>query len=100
MRLCVASSAAAEKLVNDRSTPGVTSDVTMKSRRSCRRTAANTSAPTALITACAPGYAGSGAVLPPLGNQFDVGVVSGLSSAPASRIAVTGRQRVYVYLAS
>jgi hypothetical protein len=45
-------------------------------------------------------YEGSGAVLPVSGSQFGSAVVSGLPSVAASRIAVTGRQKRWVYFAS
>src|SRR2546430_13528604 len=98
MRLSVASSAAAERLSNERVTPGNTSDVTVKWSRSRLSTEMSTSNAAALITACAPGYEGSGVVLPTSGSHAGSLTVLGLSSVSAARIAVTGRHRLYVYL--
>src|SRR4029450_9192342 len=55
IRLNDASSSAAEKLVNERTTPGRTSEVTSKSKRPSFRNDFSTYAPAALITAWAPG---------------------------------------------
>src|SRR5579862_5855441 len=120
MRLRPASSAAAEKLVNDRSTPGRTSELTEKLSRSLWKKLASTSAPAALTTACAPGYEGSSAVgtsgvqvasearparasAPDSPGSCPVAVSAAICAAapfPSVWIAVTGRQRLYVYLAS
>jgi hypothetical protein len=51
MRLSVASSAAVEKLVNERSTPARTSEVTLNSKWSAWKKEVNTSAAAALMTA-------------------------------------------------
>src|SRR5262245_29754483 len=99
MRLRPASRAAAEKLVNERVTPGNAGDVSEKDCSS-PYTLARTSAAAALIVLCAPGYDGSGAVFPASGSQFGSATVAGLPSLSASRIAVTGRQSAYAYFAS
>src|ERR1051325_1961738 len=98
MRLTLASSAASERLTKERSTPGSAGEVAVKAT-SLPYAAARMSAPAVLIVPCAPGYEGSGAVADS-GVQFGSPVVSGLSSASAPRIAVTGRQKRYAYLAS
>src|SRR6478609_3283009 len=99
MRLSPASVAAALKLSNDRVTPGSAGEVTANDWRSPKKLA-STSAPAALIVLCAPGYDGSAAVLTESGSQVGSATVSGLPSVSARRIAVTGRQSRYVYLAS
>ena len=43
---------------------------------------------------------GSGVVLPTCGSQFGSAAVSGLLSVSAARMAVTGRQKLYVYFVS
>src|SRR3954447_8426032 len=98
MRLTVASSAASVKLWNERSTPGTALEVAVK-EKSLPYVDASTLAAAALIVPCAPGYDGSGAV-GDSGVQFGSATVSGLPSVSAARIAVTGRQNAYVYLAS
>ena len=50
MRLRVASTAAAEKLVNER-IPAITSEVTLKSKLCSRKNEINTSAPAVAMTA-------------------------------------------------
>src|SRR5439155_11521947 len=93
IRLSVASSPAAEKLSKERSTPGRTSEVTLKSKWFSRKKEIRIDAPAALIMACAPGYEGSGVVLPTPGSQFGSGTVFGLPLVAASRIAVTGDRK-------
>ena len=94
MRLSIDSSAAAEKLVNERSTSARTSEVTLNSKWSSWKNEVNTSAPAAMTTAWAPGEEGSGVVLPTSGSQFGSTSVSGLPSLSAARIAVAGRQKL------
>src|SRR3954447_11349087 len=98
MRLTVASSAASVKLWNERSTPGTALEVALK-EKSLPYWDGSILAGAALMVPCAPGYAGSRAVADS-GVQFGSAVVSGLPSLSALRIAVTGRQNAYVYLAS
>src|SRR6266851_466225 len=113
MRLTLASFAAAEKLVNERSTPGSTSEVTAKLSRSLWKKVASTSAPAALTTACAPGYDGSSAVVASgvqltsaatrvsspaedsAGSSPEAAsaATARAAAAPSARIAVTGRQK-------
>src|SRR5262245_9518339 len=99
MRLRPASFAALPKLVDERGTPGSAVEGAENRVRSPEK-AASTSAPAALIVLCAPGYEGSGAVLPASGSHAGSAVVAGLPSVSAIWIAVTGRQSLYVYLAS
>src|SRR5262245_23241096 len=99
MRLSPASCAAPLKLVNERVTPGVAGEVTAKLCAS-PYTLASTVAAAALSVLCAPGYDGSGAVLPASGSHAGSPTVFGLPSASASRIAVTGRHSRYAYFAS
>src|ERR1700761_6455519 len=99
MRLRPASSAAALKLSNERVTPGSVGEVTENESWSPKKRA-STSAPAALIVLCAPGYEGSAGVLPASGSQVGSATVARLPSVSARRIAVTGRQSWYVYLAS
>src|SRR5689334_5493378 len=98
MRLTLASAAACEKLANERCTPGRAVDVTDSAVRS-PYIDASTDAAAALTVAWAPGYDGSGAVVDS-GVHAGSAAVAGLPSASAARIAVTGRHRRYVYLAS
>src|SRR3984893_9036239 len=98
--LRLASCSAAPMESNVRTTPGTTSDVTGKWNWFTPRNIRRTDAPPALITAWAPGYDGSAAVLPTSGSQVASEIVNGLLSASPLQIAVSGRQRLYVYLAS
>src|ERR1700688_4716832 len=98
MRLRLASLSASAKLSKERVTPGSTSEVTTKLNGLRPKTALSTNSLPALIAACAPGYDGSAAVLVGCGSQFGSAAVSGLPSVAAARIAVTGRQKLYVYL--
>src|SRR5712671_804288 len=100
MRLRVASSAAAEKLLKERCVPGKTSEVTLKLKLSRPKKERRTAAAPALMTAWAPGYEGSGVVLPTSGSQLVLPAVSGLPSASPARIALTGLQKLYVYFVS
>src|SRR4029077_15687550 len=99
MRLRLASSAAAEKLVKPRTTPGSTSEVTAKFSLSLPKNVESTSAPAALTPPWAPGEERSGAV-GASGVQCGAPAVAGFPSLAAARIAVMGRQKWYVYLAS
>src|SRR4029453_14278521 len=98
MGLRLASSAASEKLVKVRSTPGRTSEVTAKAPL-LPKNLDSTSAPAALTTACAPGEGGSRGVVAS-GVQFGSAAVAAFPSLSAARIAVIGRQKWYVYLPS
>src|SRR3954469_20102096 len=98
MRLTVASSAASVKLWNERSTPGTALEVAVK-EKSLPYMERSTIAAAALTVPCAPGYDGSGAVAES-GVQVGSATVSGLPSASAFLIAVTGRHRAYAYFAS
>src|SRR5260370_23416325 len=80
MRLSVASSAAAEKLVNERSTPAKTSEVTLNSKWSVWKKEVNTSAAASLMTAWALRQDGPGVVLPTSGSHFGSVASSGLPS--------------------
>jgi hypothetical protein len=68
--LSVASLLAAEKLVNERVAPGRTSEVTTKSKSFFPKKEFSTDAAAALMTACTPGYDGSGVVLVTSGSQL------------------------------
>src|SRR5437868_896828 len=93
IRLRVASWAAAANDSNERSVPGITSEVTLNLKGSVPSTSVSTAAAAALMTACAPGYEGSGAVLPTSGSQSGSTSVVGLPSVSAARIAVTGGRK-------
>src|SRR6266568_5051888 len=81
-------------------TPGAVELVMVTSGISAVPSAASTAAATAPLTVqCAHGYSGCIGVLS-IGCQIASRSVAGLSSMSPLRIAVTGRQNSYVYLAS
>src|SRR5687767_11824993 len=99
MRLAPDSSAAAQKLVNVRSAAAGFSDFRVKPTASVPKKSASTAAPAALKVLCPEVYAGNGGV-GMSGVQFGSAAVSGLPSASAARMAVTGRHRSKAYLQS
>ena len=92
MRLIPASSAAAQKLVNRRVTPGRPSEVVSKRSLSEPRTDARIVAPAPLKLLWPLVYDGNGGVAMS-GSQSRSGAVSGLPSVSASRIPWIGRQK-------
>src|SRR5438552_15192905 len=99
MRLSEHSWAVAEKLVNDRVTPGRLSELKVKEMASVPKKAARTAALAPLTPLWPEVYDGWFGVTSS-GVQAGSAAVSGLPSVSAARIAVTGRQKLYVYLAS
>src|SRR5438552_18615602 len=99
MRLSEHSWAVAEKLVNDRVTPGRLSELKVKEMASVPKKAARTAA-LAPLTPLWPEMYDGWAGVTRNGVQAGSAAVSGLPSVSAARIAVTGRQKLYVYLAS
>src|SRR5262245_47063105 len=94
-----ASAAAAEKLANEWVSPFTSSDVRLNATVSVPKKSARTAAAAPLIPPCAETHDGWLAVLFS-GSQLGSATVSGLPSWSASWTAVTGRHRLYVYLAS
>src|SRR5882757_1294660 len=92
------SSSAVEKLSKDRTTPGITSDVTRK-RVLSPKCCASTPAAAPLTHEWPEGYSGCAGVANN-GNQVGSAVVAGLPSVSGRGIAVIGRQKTYVYFAS
>src|SRR5205807_7904113 len=99
MRLSPASWAAAEKLSNDRATPGSPSEVMSNRTASVPNAAASTAAAAPLNELCPDVYDGNGGVSRS-GCQSGSGVTSGSPSRPAARTAVAGRQKSNRYLQS
>src|SRR6185295_9366040 len=95
MRAFFTSSRAVEKLLNDRTTPGIRSDSTAKRVRSPKRFAST--APAApLMHEWPDGYSGCAGVANS-GIHAGSSVVAGLPSVAARGMAVTGRQKTYAY---
>ena len=86
--------------MNERVAHGRTSEVTTKSTSFFPKKEFSTDAAAALMTACAPGYDGSGVVLVTSGSQLGSASVPRFPSSAAPRIAVTGRQKLEGYLVS
>src|SRR5262245_2044117 len=99
MRLWPASAAAAEKLANERVTPGRKSDPVVKLTASVPKKFTNTAAADELKVLWPEVYDGKFGV-PKSGVQVESCVVAALPSASAPRIAVTGRQKLTTYFAS
>src|SRR4051794_26193149 len=99
MRLRPASSAASEKRLNERVTPGKVSEVVVKRTSSVPKKEARTAAAAPLKVLCPEVYDGKGGVVSS-GAQLGSGAVSGLPSRSASWMAVTGRQKAKLYLQS
>src|SRR5437868_5303425 len=97
-RLIPASSAAWEKLVNERVTPGIASDVVVKAVWSPKN-AARTVLAAPLKVLWPESYDGKLGVVRS-GVQVGSAAVAGLPSVSAARMAVIGRQKLYVYFAS
>src|SRR5919204_4470952 len=99
MRLSEHSCAVAGKLANDRVTPGRLSVLKVRGMASVPKKAARTAALAPLMPLWAEMYDGWAGVTRN-GVQAGSAAVSGLPSVSAARMAVTGRQKLYVYLAS
>src|SRR5438067_3267826 len=99
MRLSEHSCAVAEKLANDRVTPGRPSELKVKGMASVPKKAASTAADAPLTPLWPELYDGWAGVTRN-GAQAVSAVVPGLPSVSAARMAVTGRQKLYLYLAS
>src|SRR5262249_32033507 len=98
IRLLPASCAASVNLSNDRTSPGKPGDVMLKLTRSPKNEASAWAADS-LWMACKDTYDWwLGVAI--RGVQVGSALVSGLPSVSAARIAVTGRQKLYSYLAS
>src|SRR5260370_425111 len=99
MRLWPASAAAASKLANDRVTPGRPSEPALKLWSGPNRDV-RTAAAAPLTVLCAEVYEGKFGVTIS-GVQVGSDSVAGLRElSPENRMAVTGRQKLSVYLAS
>src|SRR2546423_8736874 len=98
MRASNASSAACVKLAYVRTTPGSVSDVSVNSA-SLPKYVPSTTTAAGLTVAWPDGYSGKLGVTSS-GVQVASSIVAGLPSVLASRMAVMGRQKTYVYLAS
>src|SRR5262245_1941299 len=90
-RLREFSSAAAEKLANERVTPGRSGVVEVKPMSSVRKNPARAAAAAAPYALCPDEYDGCAGVASS-GVQVGSAAVSALPSVSAARIAVTGRQ--------
>ena len=91
MRAFFTSSSADEKLLNERTTPGIGSDSMLKCVRSPKRFA-STAPAAALRHEWADGYSGCAGVAKS-GIHAGSSVVLGLPSVAAKGMAVTGRQK-------
>src|SRR5215207_5656809 len=98
-RLTADSSAAWEKLVNGRGGRAGSWDGSVKATLSVRKKSARTAAAAPLAELWPEMYDGWAGVAIS-GAQAASGAVSGLPSSAASRMPVTGRQKLYSYLAS
>src|SRR5262249_16410410 len=98
-RLRAFSLAAAEKLANERVTPGRSGVVEVKAMPSVPKNPARAVAAAAPYALCPDEYDGCAGV-GISGVQSGSIRVSGLPSVSAARMAVTGRQKLYVYLVS
>src|ERR1044071_155821 len=99
MRLCPASSAACERLVKLRVTPGSPSEVVENEIWSVPKNCDSNRALDALKVLCPDVYDGNGGVAMS-GVQFVSASVSGLPSTSACWMPVMGRQLLYAYLVS
>src|SRR5947209_6409485 len=97
MRLMPASAAAAEKLANERRTPGRPSEVVSKRTRSVPKKFASAAAAAPLKLLCPDVYAGNGGVSSS-GVQLRSAGAAGLPLSSDSRMAVIGRQNANVNL--
>src|SRR5688572_9130821 len=98
-RLSADSKAACEKLLNERSATAGFSDGSVKESRSLPKNCARTAAAAPLKVLCPDVYVGKlGVVIS--GVQAVSATVAGLPSPAASRMPVTGRQKLVAYLVS
>src|SRR5262249_29655946 len=98
-RLRAFSLAAAEKLANEGVTPGRSGVVEVKAMSSVPKNPARAVAAAAPYALCPDEYDGCAGVASS-GVQVGSAAVAGLPSVSAARMAVTGRQKLYRYLAS